>query len=141
VINKYKNEAADIKERLTPAFNKYVEFKVDARRVLEFLEFVDPSFYNAFMPPENEGMTIIGEKGKRVDSNSLYDLWSRGREQPNYFKIDCSEDSHRVWSMNTPSRQAYIHTWSHQILMTRYSRKTSLSQLIFFLKFLANHGP
>ncbi|KAB8232587.1 P-loop containing nucleoside triphosphate hydrolase protein [Aspergillus alliaceus] len=116
VINKYKNEAADTRERLTLASNTYAEFKVDARTMLEFLEFEDPSFYNAFMPPENEGMSIVGEKGKGVDSNYLYDLWSRGREQPNFFKIDCSEDSHRIWSMDTPTRQAYIRTWSLQIL-------------------------
>ncbi|KAE8414807.1 P-loop containing nucleoside triphosphate hydrolase protein [Aspergillus pseudocaelatus] len=121
VIDKYKSEATDIKERLTPAFKQYVEFKVDARTMLEFLEFEEPSFYSTFMPPENEGMTIVGENGRNVDSSYLYDLWARGREQPSFCTLDSSEDSHRVWSMDTPTRQEYIRTWSHQILEEQVS--------------------
>ena len=55
---------------------------VDACTMLEILEFEESSFYRTFKPPENAGITIVGENGRKVDSSPLYDLWARGREQP-----------------------------------------------------------
>ncbi|KAE8380077.1 P-loop containing nucleoside triphosphate hydrolase protein [Aspergillus bertholletiae] len=116
IIDRYRNEAADIQIQLAPAFQGYADFRADPRTMLEFLEFEDPSFYNAFMLLENEGMTTVGKKGKIVDSNYLYDVWSKGDTPPKFANLDFSEDSHRVWLMDRPTRQAHIRTWSDQIL-------------------------
>ena len=98
--------------------SKFVMLKVDTRTMLEFEE---SCFYSTFMPPENEGMSIISKNGRNVDSSSLHDLSARGREQPSLCTLDSSEDSHRVWSMDTSTCQAYIRTWSHQILEEQVS--------------------
>lgn len=114
VINKYEGEARIVKENsLSQAFHEYQQFKSSPQTVLEFLEFEDESFYEAFLPPELEGgMTMIGKKQRSVDSAYLYDIWSNGRLPP----FEVTEKSHPVWAMNYETRQAHIREWAHSIL-------------------------
>ena len=119
LINKYENEARNVKENfLSQAFSEYQQFKPSPRTVLEYLEFEDESFYEAFLPPEPEySMTMIGENQRKVDSTYLYDIWSKGKLAP----FEVTEESRPIWAMTYETRQARIREWTHSILEEKVS--------------------
>lgn len=61
VINTLCGEAADLEDKITAAFGGYQNFSFNTEVILGFLETEDPDFYEAFVPPDQEGgMLTVG---------------------------------------------------------------------------------
>ncbi|KAL1962658.1 hypothetical protein VTN77DRAFT_9292 [Rasamsonia byssochlamydoides] len=116
LIRTLEANAYQLQESLKNAFNSYNKFNISSKEILEFLEFEDPSFYEALtVPEEANGMTRVGRRGRQVKPSYLYDRWSQGKDA-GVFADELSEQSQQVWAMDDTARQACIRTWNQTLL-------------------------
>ena len=120
-INELKPKLEAHTTRLHREFERYKSTKVRSAELMEFLEFLPDlaDFYDAFTVPEaEEGTTIIGPGGKAVSSSYLFDRWSNGQDA-GLFTEEIPAETHHVWQMQVPARQALLSSWKLEILKER----------------------
>ncbi|KAL4867788.1 P-loop containing nucleoside triphosphate hydrolase protein [Aspergillus spectabilis] len=127
IINELKGKARDLREEIAVAFNVYSSFTLDAGTILEYLEFEEPEFYEAFTPPEQlDGMTLVGEGGKLVTAQYLYNRWTQGKQFSMPFPGQLSDQACEVWLLEKEARQARIASWTEKLLEEQVANLQSL---------------
>ncbi|KAL4998548.1 P-loop containing nucleoside triphosphate hydrolase protein [Aspergillus recurvatus] len=117
IIDEWKGKAKAIGEELDVAFNAYTNFKLNYSTIQEFLEFEEPEFYEAFLPPHDpDGMKLVGEGGSIISSQYLYDRWTRGKHHPLPSFSHLSAEARQVWEMDKSLRQGKIASWKERLL-------------------------
>ncbi|KAL4882176.1 P-loop containing nucleoside triphosphate hydrolase protein [Aspergillus karnatakaensis] len=117
VIDELKGKFANLSEEMSAAFSAYLNFNLTADTMLEYLEFEEPEFHDAFNPPEQpDGMTLVGEGGKLVTSQYLYNRWVQGKNHSLSFPDELSDRACEVWQMDKESRQAKLAIWTDRLL-------------------------
>lgn len=114
-IDKHKADAYNIEQSLMKDFKNYQDFNVSNRDLLDFLQFEDPVFYNAFKVSQDNGMAFVGGYGKELTSESLINDWKKGKKLKAFVKI-LSNDARRVWDMNHEIRLDHIRRWTNILL-------------------------
>lgn len=106
-----------MRDSLISTFATYKNFKVTSSSILEYLEFEEPRFYEAFHVPEEEnGMQIVGPNSKAISSDYPYNCWARGKQQWGLRQPNFSPDSRSIWDMDYPARQLHIARWKQNLL-------------------------
>ncbi|KAL3469205.1 P-loop containing nucleoside triphosphate hydrolase protein [Aspergillus californicus] len=117
IIDELKNKVNELNGSFAAAFNAYSAFKLTAGTLIEFLEFEESEFYDAFTPPEQEdGMTLVGEKGKTVTAHYLFDRWSQGKGHSLPSLDHLSSAARQVWEISKSARQTKINEWTQKLL-------------------------
>ena len=128
VIDRLRADATELKDNLEETFGKYRKFSVTIGTILEFLEFEQPDFHQAFMPPHrDDGMVTVGEHGRNVDSHYLFDIWSQGKN-PTYQISALPVESQRVWKLDHETRKCHIREWKRALLEEQVVGMQVLSQ-------------
>ena len=124
IIDGYKEETEVLHQKLENAFNGYQSFKPRLLDILDYLEFDkhNPGFYDAFKvpdPEDSDGMTRIGEKGKKISPDYLLSHWKNGQDAGIYARDihnSESEANKRIWGMNHDIRREYFQQWEDALL-------------------------
>ncbi|KAL6234576.1 hypothetical protein BDW75DRAFT_251397 [Aspergillus navahoensis] len=117
IIDKLKGKVRDIGEELKVALSAYSNFKFNYSTIQEFLEFEEPEFFEAFLPPHDpDGMTFVGEGGSIISSQYLYDRWAQGKHHPLPSFSHLSAEARQVWETDKSFRQGKIVSWKEQLL-------------------------
>ncbi|KAL4812011.1 P-loop containing nucleoside triphosphate hydrolase protein [Aspergillus spinulosporus] len=117
IIDELKSKARDISKELDMAFSAYYSFKLNYDILQEFLEFEEPEFFEAFVPPHNpDGMTIVGKGRQTITSQYLYDRWAYGKHHSLPSLGHLSAEACRVWEMDKALRQEKIAYWKEKLL-------------------------
>jgi hypothetical protein len=117
IIDGLKSKARDISEELDMAFSAYSSFKLNYDTLQEYLEFEEPEFLEAFVPPRDpDGMTIVGRGKKPISSQYLYDQWAYGKHHSLPSLSHLSAEARRVWEMDKAIRQEKIAYWKEKLL-------------------------
>ena len=97
-------------------FSKFMG-KPGPRALLRYLKSTNPTWFDALsVPPAEDGMTLIGESGRPVDSTYLFSRWSSGRdpgvlrEHPN---ITASRD---LWDLPLEERKMLEARWNEEMV-------------------------
>ncbi|OJI99392.1 hypothetical protein ASPVEDRAFT_81003 [Aspergillus versicolor CBS 583.65] len=94
---------------------------------MEFLEFEEPAFFEAFMPPvELDGMTLVGENGESVTGQYLFERWYHGKSHSKLSLKHLHQQARQVWEMDGSTRQAKIKTWTEMLLEEQLAKVQSL---------------
>ncbi|KAL3496205.1 P-loop containing nucleoside triphosphate hydrolase protein [Aspergillus germanicus] len=104
IIDELKNKVRDLQESFAAAFAVYRDFRLTPATVMEFLEFEEPEFFEAFTPPEQED-------GKHHSMPSIDHLGTTARG---------------VWDMDTPNQTAKAQVWTQKLLDEHVSNVRSL---------------
>lgn len=116
VINSLESEADNLMDELTGALDALQNFAVNTGAIIEFLEFEDPVFHEAFITPkQNDGMAIVGAHGKAVDSHYFFDNWAQGKH-PGALVKQLPGESQQVWEIEPEARKGYINKWKKTLL-------------------------
>ncbi|KAL4912229.1 P-loop containing nucleoside triphosphate hydrolase protein [Aspergillus aurantiobrunneus] len=117
IIDELKNRISNLQEELAVAFSAYSSFKLNYNTILEFLEFEEPEYFEAFTPPEQpDGMTLVGEGGKLITGQYLYDRWSQGKNHSIPSLSHLNKEACQVWEMDKSTRRARINSWTEKLL-------------------------
>ncbi|KAL2843942.1 P-loop containing nucleoside triphosphate hydrolase protein [Aspergillus pseudoustus] len=117
ILDEINEKARDLRVDLDLALNAYLNFKPNPETMLEYLEFEEAHFHEAFIAPvDPDGMTLVGQGGKEVDSHYLYNRWVQGKDYPPAFSNQLSEQANSVWQMDKGSREAKLKSWTEILL-------------------------
>lgn len=118
IIHELKARSEHLLDRLKLNFQSYKSSGMQSGDIIEYLEFDDPNYFDAFrVPKAGDGMTRVGKKGRAVHPHYLFNQWSSGqdagmpfRNNPHILKFS------DIWRMAPPRRQALITKWRQAIL-------------------------
>ncbi|OJK04769.1 hypothetical protein ASPACDRAFT_56208 [Aspergillus aculeatus ATCC 16872] len=127
ILDEIRGKATGLREALNGASGTYFNFKINTDTILEYLEFEEPDYHEAFTPPDNpEGMTLVGEGGKAVTSHYLYSHWVQGKNYPTTIPYRLSEQANGVWQTSKDTRQTKLESWTKVLLEEQIANVQSL---------------
>jgi hypothetical protein len=125
IINQLKSASAFHCDSLEKAMDRFVASNINFKDVLMWIEFEDPTYFEAFRVPEDDGtgMSRVGKGGKAVDSDELIFRWQRGFDAGQFKDESNVRAAASTWSMTPDARLAVLDTWKSAI------RKTVLEEI------------
>ncbi|OQD90595.1 hypothetical protein PENANT_c001G07088 [Penicillium antarcticum] len=115
-INALESDGDDHIDDLNSAFQVYRNLTADATSILDYLEFEDPEYFEAFVVPEDQnGMAIVGKKGKVIGKDYLYDRWVKGKT-PGVCSHLVPPHCQGAWSLDEKARDQKNQSWKQGLL-------------------------
>ncbi|PYH78053.1 P-loop containing nucleoside triphosphate hydrolase protein [Aspergillus uvarum CBS 121591] len=115
-INALNSQGQDQREIIESSFAAYQKLSADSLAVLDYLEFADSDYFEAFTVPENEdGMSVVDKHGKAMKKNYLYERWARG-QSPDPLTELLSAQSLKIWALEPKLRDEKIQAWKRALL-------------------------
>ncbi|KAG1725641.1 P-loop containing nucleoside triphosphate hydrolase protein [Suillus paluster] len=119
MIDEFKNRLQFHCSRLDKSVAEFVANKICYEDILMHIEFKDEDYFEAFrVPKSDDGMTVIGRRGREVDPTYLIVLWQRGGHDVGIFKNAANlrtNETTRVWATPLPVRQTLMAKWRHDL--------------------------
>ncbi|KAF7330535.1 NFX1-type zinc finger-containing protein 1 [Mycena venus] len=126
-IDALKQRAEGHYSNLRSAFEQYKSSNLSSSTLLEYLEFEDSHFYDAFLVPSSEDMTIVGRGGQAMQSDYLLHRWTQGNDAgalKQHVMLEFSD----VWNMSTPARKAKVKSWKQAIMEEQVERIVTIAR-------------
>ncbi|KAF2742814.1 P-loop containing nucleoside triphosphate hydrolase protein [Sporormia fimetaria CBS 119925] len=127
IIKDQRAEAESYHDALVGKMASFASMQLSEQTLLDFLEFSDDSeYFDAFAVPTNEdGMTVMGKKGKRVDKYYLVKRWLKG-EDAGVFAKHAMQTYPHLWKVTPQTRDELRAKWTRTILEERVTEITTL---------------
>ena len=108
--------------QLQKTFDAYKSARIQNPQLLEYLEFEDSEYFEAFMVPKaDDGHKQIGRSRKPIHEFYLLEQWTKGRD-PGF--LSCNENvakAFKIWSMSYKERQEKLKTWRDALFKEQVS--------------------
>lgn len=115
-IRALENDGRDQRDSLNESFAAYQTLAADSLSILEYLEFEEPEYFEAFTIPEDEnGMSMVVEKGKAVKKDYLYNRWIKGKS-PKPFTDLLPAQCRGIWASEKKVRDEKVQSWKRALL-------------------------
>ncbi|KAH8824642.1 P-loop containing nucleoside triphosphate hydrolase protein [Flagelloscypha sp. PMI_526] len=116
-IDSLKVDEAHHVRSLESAFVNYNTSVVTHSDILAHIEFEDYDFFQAFeVPQAQDGMHLVGKKGKKVDETYLLSQWYEGKDPGVFRSSSVASDFPTIWTMALNARRAKYDSWKSEIL-------------------------
>ncbi|KAK6527341.1 hypothetical protein TWF281_010523 [Arthrobotrys megalospora] len=117
-----KSQAESYHDALVSKVKQYTRFQPTEKVLLDYLEFsADSEFFDAFVVPENEeGMAVVGRRGKKISANYLFQRWSSGLDA-GVFRQSAKQQFPTVWAMDTDIRATHLKRWNREVFEEQIS--------------------
>ena len=97
---------------LQKTFDAYKAAYIQNHQLLEYLEFEDPEYFEAFeIPTAHDGRKLIGRNGKPVHDFYLLEQWIKGRDAGFLSYHENVVNAFKIWSMSYGERQDKVKMW------------------------------
>jgi hypothetical protein len=117
IIDDLKNKLSGLVNRLKAAFSSYGSSSIQNEDILNYLEFEDPVYHEAFRVPQAvDGMTRVGRRGRAVDPHYLLNQWIRGWDAGIFRNHPHISNASEMWGMTPTLRQNRLNQWKQEIL-------------------------
>lgn len=128
MIQEQKAEEESYHDALITKMSSFASTRLSEQMLLDFLEFSDDSeYFDAFVVPNNEdGMTVMGKKNKRVDKYYLVKRWVKG-ENAGVFSDHAMQTYPHVWNVQPQIRLGLQTQWNRTILEERVTEISTLA--------------
>lgn len=111
-----RNGGDELRNNLNESFTTYQTLVTNSSSILEYLEFEEPEYYEAFTVPEDEdGMNVVGKDGKAVSRDYLYYRWARG-QSPEPFSNMLPAQCRSIWAAEQRFRDEKVQSWKRALL-------------------------
>jgi hypothetical protein len=115
-IRALESDGYEQRDSLNESFAAYQMLAADSLSILEYLEFEDPEYFEAFTIPEEENeMIMVGEKGKAVRKDYLYNRWVKGKSANPFTKL-LPAQCRSIWALEQRVRDEKVQTWKRALL-------------------------
>ncbi|KAJ3985164.1 P-loop containing nucleoside triphosphate hydrolase protein [Lentinula detonsa] len=105
---------------LQSSFDSFIKSSLGNADLLVHLEFEEPEFFDAFSVPVSEdGMAIVGKKGRALDEYYLVNRWRQGQDAGVFSDQLNVQNAIHIWSLAKADRKALEEKWVQEILTER----------------------
>lgn len=120
ILNGLETNWSTLKSNVDESFAAYHNLAAtSSTMIMEYLEFKEPEFYEAFILPEDQnGMTVVGHGGRAIEKDYLYQRWINGKTA-GVFVDSIPSSCRNVWEMETRARHEKHQTWKRDLLEER----------------------
>ena len=116
VIDELKSTFKKLHTQLHQAFKRYDSAHISHQDLLNYLEFEEDSFFEAFrVPKSDDGLTRVGKKGRAVTSHYLINRWYMGQDAGIFKSYPNVRATHDIWCLSHQARQELIMRWKEKI--------------------------
>ncbi|KAJ7756428.1 P-loop containing nucleoside triphosphate hydrolase protein [Mycena maculata] len=145
-IDALRTRSEGLCSNLRMAFGHYASSSLSNSAILDYLEFEDPQFYEAFLAPSSEDgdMTVVGKNGQAIQRDYLLHQWAQGRDAGVLKQHPSVLESPDIWRMRPPARKSKLKDWKQAILeeqveqIVNIAREYNETQTELARKFTAN---
>lgn len=111
------SKAEGYHDALMNKVHEFETFQTTDHALLDYLEFSEDSeFFDAFTVPDmNEGMSMVGAKGKSVDALYLLQRWKTGKNA-GVFQRNAQASYPTIWNKSLEQRKCCMNKWIRDIL-------------------------
>ncbi|TFY66383.1 hypothetical protein EVG20_g4700 [Dentipellis fragilis] len=136
-IDGLKTAASEAYRRLESAYARFKSSGVRAQDLLDYLEFEDEEYFEAFCVPGNDSdssidgegeMTKVGRGGRDVTPAYLLDQWSRGADAGVFKQDPRVMAASTIWNQPMATRQERLSKWRTAILEELISEILSIAK-------------
>ncbi|KAJ5939590.1 hypothetical protein N7466_002724 [Penicillium verhagenii] len=115
-INALKAQCLEQRTAINSSFSAYQK-SANSSAVLDYLEFEDPEYFEAFALPEDEnGMKLVGSDGTAIKKDYLYNHWIKGESPNPIFTKHLSTKSCGIWAVDQKFRDEKLQSWKRALL-------------------------
>ncbi|GAD99219.1 conserved hypothetical protein [Paecilomyces variotii No. 5] len=115
-INLLRSEGDELRNSLNESFTTYQTVVTNPSAILEYLEFEEPAYFEAFTVPDyDDGMDVVGKHGNVVNKNYLYQRWVRG-QSPEPFNNMLPAQCRSIWEAEKRFRDEKVQSWKRALL-------------------------
>ncbi|KAJ5114222.1 hypothetical protein N7456_002756 [Penicillium angulare] len=115
-INALENQGDELRSTIESSFSEYQRLSLSSSKLLDYLEFEEPEYFEAFNIPEDEdGMSVVDKKGKAIAKTYLYDRWVQGKSSKP-LTAHLSDQSRRIWALEQNLRDEKVQSWKRAFL-------------------------
>ncbi|KAJ7707709.1 P-loop containing nucleoside triphosphate hydrolase protein [Mycena rosella] len=128
-IDTLKQRSEGLYFNLRTVFEQYKSSTLSNSVLLDFLEFEDPLFYDAFsVPPSRDSMTLIGKGGQAIQNDYLLHQWAQGRDAGVLKQHTSVLESADIWNMPSPARKSKLKAWKQAIMEEQVQQFVGIAQ-------------
>ncbi|KAJ7715419.1 P-loop containing nucleoside triphosphate hydrolase protein [Mycena metata] len=109
-IDALKARAEGLCSNLRVVFEQY-KTPLSNGALLDYLEFEDSSFHDAFLVPSDEEMTTVGRDGREIQKDYLLHQWMQGRDAGVFKRHASVLEAADIWTMPAATRKSKIEGW------------------------------
>ncbi|GAW25045.1 putative AAA family ATPase [Rosellinia necatrix] len=128
LLDYQRNQMTHFLEMVDESSANFFQDRISHNEILQYLQFseVDQDFYDALAPPEaGEGETIVGPKGKKMQSGDLFQRWQRGQNAVTFTSSGSNPKWRSVWNLSKSERLAKVEEWTKDIMQDRLRELTT----------------
>ena len=121
-IQPLKQSTNHLAAQLEQIFQRFRTSHTSNKDVLEYLEFLtdDNDYFGAFtLPKSEEGVTMVGRRGRAIHADYLLHRWSLGQDRGIFASSGVNREILRVWQIPRHVRQSLMDKWRAAILEDR----------------------
>ncbi|CCM06492.1 uncharacterized protein FIBRA_08761 [Fibroporia radiculosa] len=116
-VNKFRSSTEILAKALEHEFVQYGHPVPNYRDVLEYLEFEEPTYHEAFTIPVEDGdMKRVDRQGNQIKPHYLLHQWVKGWNAGIFKDSPHVQKSADIWAMSYEARQSLYSRWSFEIL-------------------------
>ncbi|KAK2855600.1 hypothetical protein FQN49_005033 [Arthroderma sp. PD_2] len=121
-----KDELERLNENILEKLKAFKRKHPGKGEMLDFLEFTNPAYFEAFTLPTNDtGMQRVGKKGKVMNPYYLWDRWESGKSA-GVFTPMVKKDHLHIWKMSPEDRITAMGEWKKEIFYEEISELVAL---------------
>lgn len=115
-INTLDSQGQEQRTNIEDSFNAYQKLSADSSAILDYLEFEEPEYFEAFTVPQDEdGMSVVDKDGKAMKKGYLYDCWVRGLSAHPCVEL-LPAPGRIVWELEQKVRNEKVQSWKRALL-------------------------
>jgi hypothetical protein len=117
IIDGLKTEAKELSARLRHASTSFMNSSGDYQAILDYLEFEEPAYLDAFAVPESDdGMATVGRGGKAVTPIYLIERWAQGQDAGVYRSVENVRNAKEIWKSPKSDRLEKLAHWREELV-------------------------
>lgn len=116
-IKTLKTEALQICSTFDNLLERYQLFDPGRQEIIDYLEFGDPEFYEAFKHPEEKNLPkVTRKKGQSVGPLYLFKRWQGGDDAGILRDWRNVKEHPEIWDMSLQAREGHVAHWKDEMM-------------------------
>lgn len=118
-IDAYKETLRTTNISLARASQQFMATDISVSAILEYLEFEDPDYFDAFQVPspiDSTGMQRVQKNNKTIAPDYLFLQWSKGQDAGILKDAPAVQTAPQIWQMTPTARQQRLSRWRDALL-------------------------
>uniref|UniRef100_D8QIN5 AAA+ ATPase domain-containing protein n=1 Tax=Schizophyllum commune (strain H4-8 / FGSC 9210) TaxID=578458 RepID=D8QIN5_SCHCM len=120
IVREFRQLSEQLVKGLELSFKSYLGANVSLDTLMQYLEFEDPEYFEAFqVPADEDGLERVGRDGRAIGATYLLDQWTRQQNGGIFAGDPVVTAAPQIWKMSRDARSNKVAEWFRAIYRER----------------------